>query len=82
VHWWVQVHSGRILLHTGSFFFFSPHFWIFFTENFTNLAKIALEFFFPKNSPILSQKMAKFFQINKFDKVFKSKLRNHVIIRN
>jgi hypothetical protein len=46
VHWWVQVHFGRILPHTSfSVFFFhflDLKFWQKFIKNFKILAKIAL----------------------------------------
>jgi len=67
-------------------FFFSIFwmlkFWQNFIENFTNLAKIALEKKNPQNSPISFSKNGKTLPKNKFDKFFKSKLGNHVIIRN
>jgi len=63
VHWWVQVHFGRILPHTSFsvffFIFWMLKFWQNFIEYFTNLAKIALEKKILKTPQFLSQNMAK-----------------------
>jgi hypothetical protein len=86
VHWWVQVHFGYIFPHTCFsvffFIFWMLKFWQNFIENFTNLAKIALEKKNPQISPISFSKYGKTLLKNKFDNFFKSKLGNHVIIRN
>jgi len=63
VHWWVQVHFGYIFPHTCFsvffFIFWMLKFWQNFIENFTNLAKIALEKKILKSPQFLFQNMAK-----------------------